>query len=276
MPNPIWRHVCKDFEVLSPSRECSWCGARGAFDGWHLSRWEAAGVHHYVFGLDPFGPHRDVADELLGPLRDPCVRCGGRAVLTIDEETWSLCPTCEGTGGVWNRPFEEVDLAWREVVRHWPQAAQPRAGTTDPKHEQRTVQESLFEEDTHDAAARPSTDVAVRSVGKAVTKAARRSPRSRRKGHSAHGVRFDDVVRAFAEAERRLGQGWRLKGPGHCRRVSLDARYSRYAVKGAARSWEWVTPQRSGAVRRLMPLALVLEAAKILGVAADILISREF
>ena len=122
MPNQLWRHVCGGRESVEGSPECYTCGVRGVFDGWHLSMWEAARVYRYVYGLNPSGPHRRFADELLSPMRDPCVRCSGRVVLTIDEGTWCDCPTCEGTGGVWNRAFDEVDAAWRRVVARWPGA----------------------------------------------------------------------------------------------------------------------------------------------------------
>ena len=125
MPNRLWRHTCGDFDGLSGSPQCSRCGALGTFDGWHLSMWEAAGVYHYVYELNPFGPHRPFAYRLLSPMRDQCVRCGGRAVLTIDEDTWSACPTCEGTGGVWNRSPAEVEAVRREVVARWPGAPLP-------------------------------------------------------------------------------------------------------------------------------------------------------
>lgn len=41
-------------------------------------------------------------------------------MLTIDEETWRYCPVCEGTAGIWNRPFEEVEAVWRDIVARWP------------------------------------------------------------------------------------------------------------------------------------------------------------
>jgi len=125
MPNRMWWHLCGDTEVLEGARRCSLCGAEGTFDGWRLSLWEAARVYHYVYGLNPFGPHRPHADLVLGSMRETCLRCGGRAVLTVDPETWCDCPTCEGTGGVWNRPFAEVDAVWRDVVARWPGAALP-------------------------------------------------------------------------------------------------------------------------------------------------------
>lgn len=85
--------------------------------------WEAARSYHYVYGLNPMGPHRPLADRLFRGMRDRCVRCGGRAVLTLDEKAWRACLTCEGTGGVWNRPSDEVDAVWRQIVARWPGAA---------------------------------------------------------------------------------------------------------------------------------------------------------
>ena len=125
MPNRLWRHVCGGREVVEGSPRCKMCGRRGAFDGWRLSMWEAARLYHYVYSLNPMGPHRPLADSLFAGMRDRCVRCGGRKIVTLDEERWRDCPTCEGTGGVWNRPLAEVDAVWRRVVAQWPGAALP-------------------------------------------------------------------------------------------------------------------------------------------------------
>lgn len=269
MPHVMWRHTCGGSEVCESVPECHSCGARGVFDGWHLSMWEHVRVYHYVYGLKPFGPHRPHADRLLAPMRDLCVRCGGRTVLTLDEETWSDCPTCEGTGGVWNRPFAEVDARWREVVARWP-------GAVLPWVDARARRRALLSEGGPRTAQEPVREPTPQPVGGGGSRSARRSAIPRRKGYSSHGLRLADVQGAFAEAEQLLGADWRLKGRGHCRRVSLDARYSAYALKGAARSWGWVTPRYSGSVRRLMPLAIVKQAAKILGVSDRLLISREF
>ncbi len=111
--------------MVEGSPQCATCGGRGAFDAWRLSMWEAARVYHYVYGLNPIGPHRALADRLFRGMRDPCVRCGGRAVLTLDERRWRACLTCEGTGGVWNRSPDEVGAVWRQIVARWPGAALP-------------------------------------------------------------------------------------------------------------------------------------------------------
>ncbi len=120
MPYRLWRHVCRETDVQTGSPDCSVCGGRGQFVGWRLSMWEAVSVYGYVYGLRPFGPHRPLADQLLAPMRDPCVRCDGHRVLTRDDGGWAVCPACEGTGGVWNRPAEDVEAFRRAVVARWP------------------------------------------------------------------------------------------------------------------------------------------------------------
>ena len=109
-----------------------------------------------------------------------------------------------------------------------------------------------------------------------------REPRRRRRktrklprtpGHSKHGLSFVAVAAAFAEAERALGKNWKLKGRGHCRRVSLAGCYSR-RVRAAISSWEWVSCCLSPV--GLVPLALVERAAQILNVAVEILVGQEY
>src|SRR3989442_235964 len=110
MPHRLWHHVCREGQgVLEGSPQCGTCCAQGVFDGWRLSMWEAAALYHRVYGLNPFGPHRAFADSWFAGMREPCVRCSGRSLVTLDEETWLGCPTCAGTGGNWNCVGHEVD-----------------------------------------------------------------------------------------------------------------------------------------------------------------------
>ena len=109
-----------------------------------------------------------------------------------------------------------------------------------------------------------------------------RQPRKRAKkkrirepGVSSHGLRFADVQRAFAEAEQQLATSYQLKGRGHCRRVTLDPRYSRFAVSGATHSWATVRTRSSQWPRRVFALPVVERAAEILRVSARLLIHRE-
>src|SRR5512146_2509432 len=167
MPYRLWRHVCQGKEVLTGSPDCAACGANGVFDSWRLSAIEAACVYRYVYEFEPLGPHRPLVDRFLAPLRTPCVRCGGLAVLTIDIGTWSACPTCEGTGGVWSRSMEEVETVRRQIL----------AQVTTPRTAQLPGRK----------------------------RSSRRAQPRRQKGYSSHGLSFADVERAFAEAERILG-----------------------------------------------------------------------
>lgn len=122
MPNQFWHHACKSCDALEGGRACRRCGADGTFAYWGLSMWEWAAVYRYVYELNPLGPHRPLADKLLTPMRDRCARCGGRTILTVDAHTWRICQDCEGTGGVWTRPEEEIDAARRQVLARWPGA----------------------------------------------------------------------------------------------------------------------------------------------------------
>lgn len=219
---------------------CAACGDVGVFDGWSLSMWEAMAVYRYVYDLNPMGPHRPFADRLFAGMRDTCTRCMGRTVLTFDDgQAWSTCPACEGTGGIWNCSVEDVAAARQAVLTRWPGAAMTTPAAP---------------------AAQPGLP----------------SPSRRRKGYSTHGLRFADVVRAFALAERILGATWQLKGRGHCRRASLNALYSSHALKGAARSWTRVRPHQALNWKRLMPVAIIEKAAELLGVPAALLMAREY
>src|SRR5512146_1618637 len=199
--------------------------------------WEAVAIYQYVYDLPPMGPHRPLADRLLWPLRTLCVRCHGHGILTLDLNSWCACPSCEGTGGIWNRSMEEGEAVRRQVL-----ASSPASQPAPPRLRQPR----------------------------------RRSARSRRTGYSSHGLSFADVERAFAEAERMLGTEWQLKGRGHCRRATLDPRYSSHAARGAARSWAHVTPHEAMSPKRLLPVAIIEKAAEILGVEARLLMSREY
>jgi hypothetical protein len=237
MPYRLWRHVCRNLELLIPSPDCHVCGGHGEFAEWRLSNTEADRLYRWVYELDPIGPQRALANRMLGPMRTPCVRCGGRAVLTIDAVTWSACPICEGTGGIWNRPPEEVEAARRQVLL---EAAKPQQRVTPVKE------------------------------------VARQRARGRLTGFSSHGLEFAKVEWAFAEAERILGGDWKLKGRGHCRRATLDPRYSSHARKGAARSSAEVFIIGGPRRKRVMPLAIIEKAAELLGVTPSLFMCREY
>jgi RecJ-like exonuclease len=80
--------------------------------------WEQAARYHYVYGLNPFGSHRSLADRLLALRRESCTKCAGQGVLDVSKGIdWHDCPVCEGTGSVWNCSHEEVDALIRLITR---------------------------------------------------------------------------------------------------------------------------------------------------------------
>lgn len=127
MPYPMWQHGCCSHGSHTTSKaECSGCGQQGTFDGWRLSMHEAMGQYQYVYRLKPLGPHRSMADRLLPPLRADCTRCGGRGILTLARSGgWRGCPLCEGTGGTWTVPEEQLQAAYAKVLEAFPEVAAP-------------------------------------------------------------------------------------------------------------------------------------------------------
>ena len=133
MPNQYWRHVCDRCDALEGGRACRRCGADGTFSHWGLSMWESAAVYRYVYELNPFGSHRPLSNALLNPMREHCVGCGGRAIVSVGETEWQWCGDCEGTGGVWIRALEEVEAAKQAVLNEYPAAALPWAPARTPR-----------------------------------------------------------------------------------------------------------------------------------------------
>ncbi len=139
-----------------------------------------------------------------------------------------------------DRPVESPPVGWEPV------APPPPMFPTPPRRSNVNVQASVPV---------PAPSITVRVPGR---------PRRRRPpGTSPDGLRYADVRRAFRKAERRLGRTWKLKGNGHCPRATLNPHYSR-ALGPATRCWSTV---RFGITPvRVFPLAIVLEAARLLGV----------
>ena len=131
MPQPFWRHTCTAGDKLLPLPGCPRCAGESVLEGWQLTTFEAMRVNTLIYNLKPTGAHRAFADRLFAPMRNRCVRCQGGAILS-DDDTWRLCPLCEGTGGVWNRSEAEIGAAWREVVARWPDAAVAPVHTERP------------------------------------------------------------------------------------------------------------------------------------------------
>lgn len=109
--------------------ECQTCGALHEFAGWFRSRHESMAAYQYAYGLKPMGPHRALADRLLGPLRSGCRECYGSGIITDDINHWHMCPSCEGTEGHWTCSGEELESLRRRVLEQFPEAAITRTPT---------------------------------------------------------------------------------------------------------------------------------------------------
>jgi hypothetical protein len=86
---------------------------------------EAKACYQYVYGLAPTGPHRPMASRLFENTRRRCESCNGEGVLGPDEHSWTVCATCEGTGGFWVIGPSEVEAIRRRILEAYPQAAAP-------------------------------------------------------------------------------------------------------------------------------------------------------
>ncbi len=124
MPHAMWRHSCCPAGTGSSSTPaCGACGQPGVFDGWHLSMHEMMACYQYVYGVKPLGPHRPLTDQLLGPMRQRCSNCAGNGICSLSADGWRGCAACEGTGGVWTGTALQLEAAYREILRNFPNAA---------------------------------------------------------------------------------------------------------------------------------------------------------
>ena len=255
------------FTVGAP--DCKACGTRGEFIGWRLHMHELMARYQYVYGLKPVGPHQSTADAVLGDIRARCSRCAGEGILTVAVEPgWRICPQCEGTGGFWILPPAEVDHARATILKCYPDAAASSISgflSVILLHDLAAGEMLAFPQaggmalQSHSAKAndvqgsrRQPITARVATVPKAWV-----PPRQ--------GAATRAIAAAFERAERKLGVKWKLKGKGHCPRVTVRSKYARAALSGKARSWEWGTPWNSSFKRRLWPRAVVEKAAAILG-----------
>ena len=103
---------------------CEDCGRRGCPAGWSRSIIEMMGAYQRRTGLKPIGPHRPLADELLGPLTRRCQTCAGQGLLDAEQgEGWRYCPACDGLGTYLAGTAAEIAEARRRILDAFPNAA---------------------------------------------------------------------------------------------------------------------------------------------------------
>lgn len=248
MPRPFWTHdCCTSSPVIKSMPNCPECGRRGTFWAWYPGMYEAMAIYARKYGLKPNGSHRVLADSLFRKLRIQCAHCGGAGIVG-NEAGYAQCKHCEGGGGIWTASDDEIRGAYRRILHEHPDAAGPHSAIPD-----------IW---------RSSPPLRRRSARNC-------APRSAPQPGTRIELRLDDVQRAFMEAERRLGKKWKLKGRGHCPRATLKNRYARF-VHRVTSCWERLTPQMTGNPRVLYPVAIIAEAARILGVEVSELMGREY
>jgi diguanylate cyclase (GGDEF)-like protein len=127
MPQKMWKHRCpKGGGGLSwtGSPVCRTCGEPGDYDGWHPGMYEAMARYQSKYGMKPIGPHRKMADELLGALNEKCGPCDGRGLRdTAHGSSWQVCAACRGFGSFFTRPGYEIQALRRRVLAAYPDAA---------------------------------------------------------------------------------------------------------------------------------------------------------
>jgi len=86
--------------------------------------YEAMARYQSKYGLKPIGPHRKMADELLGSLNEKCKVCDGRGLRNMARgSSWRVCEACRGFGSFFTRPAYEIQALRRRVLAAYPDAA---------------------------------------------------------------------------------------------------------------------------------------------------------
>jgi hypothetical protein len=238
MPHVIRSYPCCAGDGVGPATAaaCPRCAQPGTVLCAVATPEEEATRFERTYGLKADGPHLAAVEVQLKPLRQPCVRCAGSGFVA-DLRGARACPGCEGDGGIWAAETRKITARHAAIRSRFPDAVLPHSWlTTQPPPRQM-------------------------------------SPR-RPKGMSVDGLWYDEVRDAFRRAEETCGRDSRVKGQGHGRRVSLRPQYSR-AIAPATRKWDWVNVRGSGGRRRMFPLEVVEEAARLIGIPSQVFISSE-
>lgn len=114
------------------SPTCSTHDVPGVFDHWWIGMYGAMQRYMQRTRLAPMGPHRQLADQLLGPLWQQCGLCDGCELVGSESADQPIeCPACEGVGGYWISE-ELVAAARAQVIAAFPEAGPfcvPKSGS---------------------------------------------------------------------------------------------------------------------------------------------------
>lgn len=101
------------------------------FSGTVFSPWaKPRGMHQAMAryqalkGLKPVGPHRALADNLLGNISERCSTCNGTGLHgTYGGLGWRVCPVCHGLGETYSITLDELQGLRQQVLDLYPDAA---------------------------------------------------------------------------------------------------------------------------------------------------------
>ncbi len=120
MPNKQYRHACNHGRRFCEA--CPECGEVGVYEGWGHSVVEMMCRYADLSGLVPTGPHRPYANEVFRGVFFPCLRCEGRGNLVVPDESYRVCPRCDGYGVRPALPWPEIEALRERVLERYPEA----------------------------------------------------------------------------------------------------------------------------------------------------------
>lgn len=116
MAHQSWSFDCMEgCTLLSP--RCTTCGRTGRYAGWSRSVVEMWGQFCRFYRLNPLGPEKRLADQILGPVTGRCRDCEGSGLVADLSDlgaTW--CPVCDGTGRIRECSAAEFERLRQEVL----------------------------------------------------------------------------------------------------------------------------------------------------------------
>jgi hypothetical protein len=130
MPQRMWKIICGCSSGWVGRPDCDLCRQPNEYVGWSYGMYERMAIYQYRYGVRPIGPHRKLADEMIGPHIRRCEQCNGEGLLTdFATNTWEWCHACEATGSTVDCDSETL----RRIHEHI-EADFPGAVVTSPVH----------------------------------------------------------------------------------------------------------------------------------------------
>jgi hypothetical protein len=128
MARAVWEHACPVTGRTTQRDErwtCFRCRERARVASVSYSMIERMGRYSRCYGLAPLGPHRRLADRLLGEIRGvKCEPCGGTGDRIVGDEDVRDCWPCAGTG-IAPECWDAIARVRAEVIEAYPESARP-------------------------------------------------------------------------------------------------------------------------------------------------------